>query len=124
VQLFGKRKRIGELTLLEAYARLKSLRQNLPEQRVPLQYVAEYHQVLDLLESALLNLQGFRIPQSAVRAVEVGRSHLSGEIHHEGDSYCDRSFFLMKVDAVLAMFEILLIGPDGSRLSIHFTPLT
>jgi hypothetical protein len=122
VPLFGKRKRPGELTLVEAYARLKSLRQNLPEQPVPLHYVAEYHQVLDLLESALFNLQGFRIPQSEVRPVEVGGSHLSGEVHHPSDSYCDRSFFLMKVDAVLTMFEILLTGPGGSRLSIHFGP--
>jgi hypothetical protein len=38
------------LTLVEAYARLKSIRQNLPDQPVPPHYVAEYHEVLDLLE--------------------------------------------------------------------------
>lgn len=71
--LFGRGKRTGILTLVEAYARLKSLRQNLPgaEQPVPLHCVAEYHPVLDLLESAHFNLQGFRIPQSEVRPVEV-----------------------------------------------------
>jgi hypothetical protein len=113
------------LTLVEAYARLKSIRQNLPDQPVPPHYVAEYHEVLDLLELApRVSLQGFRIPQSEVQPAEVDGNRPSGQFPSSRESYCDRGLFLMKVDAVLTMFELLVTPPDGSKLSIRFRPPT
>ena len=106
--------------LVEAFARLTSLRQNLPEHEVAVKYVNEYHEILDLLEQASGgNLVNSRIPASEVRPIVVASNYLDGSVTYSDDSFCDHAFFTMKVDAVLMMFEMAM----GSRPSpIGFKP--
>ena len=112
---------MSNMQTVEAYSRLKALRQNVPDQPVAVPYITEFHQILDLLEKASgVSLQGFRIPQSEVRPVDVGGNYLSGDTYYSRDPYCDRSFFLMKVDGVLSMFEILLSTPSSAKAPIGF----
>ena len=67
-----------------------------------------------------MNLRGFRIPQPEVRPVGVGGNYMSGEVYYSKDSFCDRSFFLMKVDGVLNMFDVLLSTPPSGKAPIGF----
>lgn len=109
--------------LLEAYSRLKSLRQNVPENDVHEKFVAEYHQILALLEQASgANLENFRLPAGEIRRVVVSGNFLTGEKHYSQDLYCDHNFFVMKVDAVLMMFEVMLTVGPGSKSPIGFKP--
>lgn len=113
---------MSNMQVLEAYSRLKALRQNVADQPVAGQVVVEFHQILDLLEAASqVSLQGFRIPESELRPIESGGSYLSGQVDYSRESYCDRAFFLMKIEGVLIMFEVLLSTPAG-KPSIGFKP--
>lgn len=94
--------------VLEAYSRLKSLREHLPEEPVAAAYVTEYHAVLDLLEDGRkVSLEGFRIPEAQVRPVEVGSNYVTGEVHYSAERFCDRRFFLIKIDGALSLFDLL-----------------
>lgn len=111
------------MSVLEAYARLKSLRQNVPSPYVEQKYVEEFHACLDLLERASDGpLSGFRVPASEVRPVCVAGSYLSGDIEYSDEPYCDHSFFLMKLDAVITMFELLQSSAASSKGPIGFNP--
>ena len=110
---------------LEAFGRLKSLRQNVPNKDVETKYVDEFHQVLDLLESvAGVDLKNFRIPASEVRPVVVGGNYVTGETYYSSRPFCDHAFFLMKLDAVLTMFELLIQARSSDKPAIGFTPPT
>lgn len=114
---------MADLKTLEAFSRLKSLRQNVPNRDVDTKFVDEFHQVLDLLETtASIELKSFRIPASEVRPVITGGNYLTGETRYSDRPYCDYAFFVMKVDAVLTMFELLINEGSGGKPAIGFKP--
>ena len=114
---------MSDMAVLEAFARLKSLRQNLPAHPVEVKFISEFHQILDLLqEGAHVNLDNFRIPPSEVRPIVVGGNYLDGSVDYSDEPYCETSYFLMKVDAVLNMFEVLLSPASGPKPAIGFRP--
>lgn len=85
-----------EMSFVEAYARLKALRQHAPGgSAVPERYVAEFHHVLDLLEEASqVSLANFRIPNEVVRVV-TSSDYRTGEVHSYSDGrYCLRRALL------------------------------
>jgi hypothetical protein len=94
--------------LAQAYARLKSLKENLPKTfEVDQKYVAEYHQILDLLEKASGgDLKAFHLAQSEIHPETSGGNYITGETHYSGRHVCERTFLAMKVDGVLGFFEI------------------
>ena len=116
---------MNNMQVLEAFSRLKSLRQNMPKSySVDMKFVDEFHKILDLLErNSGTNLQNFRIPDTEIRPIPAGGNYLTGEIEYTDEPYCDRDFFAMKVDGVLTMFELLIESP-GSRdkRTIGFRP--
>ena len=105
--------------LARAYATLSSLRKNIAEtasHNVPEKYVDEFHTVLNKLEGIGLDIAEFHIPDSGVAPIDV-----SGPIvvsldsgnrltppHYSEEKYVDKSFILMKLDAILGYFEIIL----------------
>jgi len=75
-------------SVLEAYVRLKSLRQNLPEYDVEMRFVSEFHQILDLLQSASgTNLDSFRIPPSELKPIMVAGNYLDGSAEYTPDNF-------------------------------------
>jgi hypothetical protein len=110
--------------VLEAYSRLKSLRGHLPDEPVGAAYVAEYHAALDLLEAGRkVSLEGFRIPETQVRPVEVGSNYVTGEVHYSAERFCDRRFFLIKIDGALALFDLLDAAASSGEPPVRLKPI-
>ncbi|MEX2263088.1 MAG: hypothetical protein WD696_14125 [Bryobacteraceae bacterium] len=97
--------------LVEAYARLNSLKANLPEHyEVHEKWVAEFNAILDLLETATgHDLGSFRVPTPEVRprvvAVQMATMRRPGRVSYSTKNYCERSFLVMKIDGVLNYFS-------------------
>ncbi|HEY9140178.1 MAG TPA: hypothetical protein VIN93_04765 [Bryobacteraceae bacterium] len=111
----------------EAYARLNSLKTNLPEgYEVQEKYVTEFHAILDMLESATgYDLANFRVPSSEVRPKVVavrraGYRQSAAAVHHSRDNWCERRFLLMKIDGVLNYFTYQ--APQEPPRIIGFKP--
>jgi hypothetical protein len=116
---------MSSMAVVEAYSRLKSLRQNVPSPYVDTRFVAEFHSVLGLLEEgSRVDLSNFRIPSTEVRPVSTGGNYLTGETDYSTEPYGDHSYFVMKVDAVLMMFEVLLGSGGAEKPQIGFKPPT
>lgn len=85
-----------QLLLLEAYARLKGLKANLPATPpwIKDHYVREFHEILELLQQGSgFDLTRFKVPSEAQVAV-------AGRIEY------DRAFLKAKIDALLTLFEL------------------
>jgi hypothetical protein len=94
--------------LARAYAILNSLRDNISqitEYRVEEKYVNEFHTVLDKLESVGIETTEFRVPDSLVKP-RLRVSSRSGDVYSK-EKYVERSFILIKIDAVLGYFKII-----------------
>jgi hypothetical protein len=116
---------MSNMQVIEAYSRLKSLRQNVPTGSIETKFVEEFHQILELLEGASgTTLENFRIPASEIRPIVTGGNYLTGEQRYSNKPYCDYHFFVMKVDGVLTMFELLVSQGQGSsgKTTIGFKP--
>ena len=114
---------MNNLELFEAYSRLKSLRQNVPNGPIRTQFVDEFHQILDSLEEASgTDLRNFRIPASEIRPVITGSNYVTRETYYSDKPYCDYNFFVMKVDGVLTMFELFVSSSSGAKTPIGFRP--
>ena len=94
--------------LAQAYARLKSLKDNLPKTfEVDQKYVAEYHQILDTLQAVSgSDLKSFRVSPNEIHPETSGGNYITGEVHYSGRQVCERNYLAMKVDGVLGFFEI------------------
>lgn len=112
-----------EVAIIEAYARLKALKEHVPGPHVDPKYVAEFHQVLDLLEQASgVSLASFRIPASEIKPV-ITSVRRGGGATYSKEPYCDRSLFDMRVDGVLTMFELITASSGaGPKPPIGFHP--
>jgi len=102
--------------LARVYATLSSLRKNIGEIKeysVSERYVREFHAVLDRLEGTGIDVSEFRIPDSelkhhdAVASMYVGGERISPYKPSE-EKYVDKSFILIKLDAILGYFEITM----------------
>lgn len=95
--------------LAQAYARLKSLKENLPQTfEADSKYIEEYHQILDLLQKASgSDLSSFRVPADTIYPQTSGGNYITGEVHYSGRKVCERSFLMMKIDGMLGFFSIV-----------------
>ena len=113
---------MDELKLLEAYTRLKGIKDNIPNTG-PLTetYVTEYHDVLKILMDITgFDLSGFSIPQSEVQPRVTMSNVYTGEKLYSPEKYCPKPLFSMKVDAVLTFFEMQI--PESNKPRIGFKP--
>ena len=99
--------------LIRAYTMLKSLRKNIDQMTtnsIPETYVNEFHSVLGRLENIDIEVSEFRIPDSAVQPI-IDRpiTNVRGEVikHYSKEKYVNKSFILIKLDAILGYFEII-----------------
>ena len=102
---------MGDNVLFQAYARLNSLKVNLPEHyEVHEKWVMEFHAILDLLQAEPgYDLLSFRVPAPEVRprveAVQMATMRRPAKVYHSSDNYCERPFLVMKIDGVLNYFS-------------------
>jgi hypothetical protein len=107
--------------LARAYFTLSSLRKNVSQMvsPVPEKYAREYHAVLDRLEGIGIDTSEFRIPDSEVTPRVRSFNTLTDETTYSKEKYCDLSFILTKLDAILGYLEIIM---SEKPRSIGFHP--
>lgn len=102
--------------LASAHARLSSLRTHVEGLGdVPIQFVSEYHSVLDDLESQGYELTSFRISPGQLRreviAARPAGLRSPGRVIEGDDLVVEGRFFRMKADAVLNFFQLAHEAP-------------
>ncbi|MBA7663471.1 hypothetical protein ES703_71516 [subsurface metagenome] len=113
--------------LIRAYAMLQSLRKNIDQMvgSTEEKYVSELHTVLDKLGSIGIDVSEFRIPNSEIAPrVTVIRTLTfddspKGGADYSKEKYVDKSFILMKLDAIL---DYLKINTSEKPRKIGFSP--
>jgi len=114
---------MDQLAVAQAYSRLRALKANVPGAQVHTKYVTEFHEVLDILERVSgTSLADFRVPASEIRPIVTSVSYLGKGATYSKEPYCERSFFDMKVDGVLTLFELLTNSEPESKGPIGFDP--
>src|SRR5260221_4932589 len=113
------------MTLLEAYARLTSLREHLPG-TIPPRLAEEFHRIVNLLEvEAGVSLQAFHISADAIHPTETLQhySEWDGSPYSSTiDAYCEHSEFMMRLDGVIRLFQMLDSSRASGKSPIGFRP--
>lgn len=103
------------LHALEAFARLKGLRSNIPNDKYEVvgTFVQDYHEILNLLQESLnIDLSGFLVPGNMVQPTVTLSNYLTGEKTYSREPYCLGDYFRSKLDGALTMTEMLLSKED------------
>ncbi len=105
----------------QGWDRLLALRNNLPSSTTTEQkYVVEFHNILDVLQKESgQDLGASRLPESEMRRRKTSWNTLTGDAHMSEHPECDRSFLLMKIDPLLAIFAVLA---KPTELGFHVDP--
>lgn len=108
--------------ITRAYVRIKSLRDNLPNDNIKENYINDYQDIINILEKTLnISLGEFKIPTSEVKPRQISYNSLSKISTYSKDKYCEKSFFLAKIDALISYFSIKLSKEEPK---IGFNPPT
>jgi hypothetical protein len=87
----------SERDMMEAYARLKALHENLPDRKARLiepRFVEDFHAILALLQKySSFDLSGFKVPTSAISVTNP-------------ETWYDLHFVAAKIQGLLGFFEI------------------
>ena len=107
-----------EDNIARAYARLVSLKSNLPGDPVPETHVIEYHEALKHLEDLAFDIGEFKIPSSMVKPIVTGGNYITGEVRYSDDKFVAHAYFKTKLDAVIGYFELKVqqrSNPESQR---------
>ena len=98
----------------EGLARLTALRSNLPAgSTISEQFVSDFHAAIDVLEkSSKVDLNRFRIPESALQKIMTNKSPATGVTHYSRERQCDRSLLMVRIDTVLGFFQFQQSGSE------------
>jgi hypothetical protein len=112
-----------QVKLAEALARLRAVREHGTTGHVDIEFVEEYHSVLTLLAAVSgVSLDSFRIPPEQLRESKSGgllntlartRTPITTRV------YCKRGFFLMKIDGVVGLFQLLNAPSDKPTIGFR-----
>jgi len=97
------------MTLLDThFALLNGLKSNLPKgPHVHQTFVNEYCALLRNIEQETrYDLKQFDIPPEQVGPVMRSSNYVTGQKTYSTDKYCSRAYFMMKLDALLLLFQI------------------
>jgi|ERR1700739_4456063 hypothetical protein len=99
---------MNQMALKQAYARLKSLKANLPDRfHADQTYVEEFHSILDILQQESgTSLSAFRVPANEMQRESSGGNSITGETYYTGRMVCHRTYLMMRIDGVLGFFTI------------------
>lgn len=103
--------------LLRAYARLSSLKENLPNNLIPETLVAEYHAALNHLEELGFDIAEFKIPANLVTPTLTSFNYISGDRHYSDIRYVDRDFFMIKLSAAVSFFQLSMQSQESPTAS-------
>ena len=94
--------------LVEAHARLSTLKMDLPEAyAVEEKHVREFHAILQVLEHASgCDLGGYRVPAAELAPHSTGADDLRGDSGLGEPSACDRNSLMTRIDGVLTFFGV------------------
>ncbi|WP_026841651.1 hypothetical protein [Citrifermentans bremense] len=109
--------------MYEGYARLTAFRNNCPKigPFVDTSYIAEYHQIVDLLEEiGGKQLHNFRVPHSQMKPIIQGYDMDTETSRYSTERFCDSTFLLMKVEALLSFFA--MVTNSSEKRPIGFAP--
>ena len=116
---------MDQVKVLEAYVRLVAMREHLPG-RIHPRLAEEFHGiVVQLEEHGGVSLQAFRIPGEAIHAAKTLQHHSDWDgapYTSVVEAYCDRQTFLMKLDGVLRLFQMLDTMRATGKSPIGFRP--
>jgi len=105
--------------------RLVAMREHVPG-RIPPRLAAEFHGILAQLEEhGGVSLQAFQIPDEAIHAAKTLQHHsdFDGAPYTSVvEAYCERETFLMKLDGVLRLFQMLDTMRTSGKSPIGFRP--
>lgn len=107
--------------IIRLYTRLNSLKQNLPQHSsIKEKYVREYHSAVQELESTTkLDLAEFKIANGEVKPLLASSNGITGEENYTGERFCDKSFLLTKLDALLSYFQIKYLTKEKSIMGFE-----
>lgn len=100
--------------LLRAYAKIKSLRANVPsEYEVEEAWVGDFNDALGQIEGATgLGLEEFKVAQKRLYRSVGSSNYLTGEVEYRDGLWCRRETLMHKIDAVLEYFTGLQGGQE------------
>ncbi|MBU1809367.1 MAG: hypothetical protein KJ661_07420 [Candidatus Omnitrophica bacterium] len=101
--------------ILRLYTRLNSLKQNLPDKTtiVNEKYVNEYHSITADLEKIInSDLSEFKVGDGEIRPFLSSYNYIGGVKNYTKDRFCDRSFLLAKLDALLSYFQFKYLSQE------------
>lgn len=100
--------------ILRLYTRLNSLKQNSPVSiNVDEKYVKEYHLIIkELQDSTQSDLAEFLISEGEVAPIVRSFNRRTREKDYSRSRYCERSFLLTKLDALLSYFQIKYLSKE------------
>lgn len=101
--------------ILRLYTRLNSLKENLPVKTTIIseKYVREYHSIVDDLEKITnSDLIEFKISEAEIKPWLSSYNYITGEKNYTSEKFCDRSFLLVKLDALLGYFQIKYLSQE------------
>lgn len=107
--------------IIRAYTRLISLKQNLPQEYdTHEKYINDYHTIVDLLSKEInISLDEFKIPSNEIKPIWTGGNYLTGENFYSDDSYCEKTLFLSKLEALLSYFQIKYLSQEESKIGFN-----
>lgn len=112
--------------IVEAYVRLKALRDHAPQGRIALKFVDELNEVLALLEDAAqVRLGSFRVTPQDIHPAETRRAlnRVTRSLREfTTEAYCEQAIFRMRLDGALAMFDLLTGARSSGKPPIGFRP--
>ncbi len=115
---------MDNIILLKAWARLETFHKNLPRGDIADNYIAEYHDILRLLEQETgQTLEDFLIPSSRLeRSFTYVPPSFDNDFQEETiyseHSHCERAFLLMRLEAAMTFFRYLM--PEEAKRRIGF----
>jgi hypothetical protein len=97
--------------LVEAHARLSTLKMDLPEaDAVEGKHIREFHDILQVLEHASgCDLGSYRVPAADLAPQNGGAGGANGSganSEGSGEPACDRSALMSRIDGVLTFFGV------------------
>jgi hypothetical protein len=115
---------MDETKVFEAYARLKSLKANIPQHReLEMKWVSEYHSILDVLENETgKDFGNFKVPESETPVRKTKGDYVTANSPYYYVQTCDRAFLMMKIDSFLMFFDLFTESKKSGKSPVGFTP--
>lgn len=117
---------MDETRVIEAFARLKGLKANIPQySELDMKWVEEYHSILDLLEKETAkDFSNFKVPESETPVRKTKGHYVTNNSPYYYVETCERAFLMMKIDSFLIFFDLYTESKKSGKSPLGFNPPT